>query len=172
VTDFATSVIPEGVVRVAMKTGAKLPDLAAVDAHGMPISEPEQFYGPPVGALLPFGGNVGYKGYALALLAEVLGGSLAGLEAADESRSSNGVWIMVLDPAAFLPLTEFKRLTSELVAYMKSSPPAAGREEVLVPGEREFRRLAQSDGAADIDEETWSQIVSTATKLGVSAKGA
>jgi uncharacterized oxidoreductase len=166
VTDFATSVIPEGAVRVALKAGAKLPEFAAVDAAGKPILDPALFYGPPIGALLPFGGNVGYKGYALALLAEVLGGALAGSSVEDETRSANGVWILVLDPAAFLPLADFKRLTTGLVAYMKSSPPAEG-QQVLVPGEREFLRLAESDGAVAINDSTWSQIQETARKLGV-----
>jgi hydroxycarboxylate dehydrogenase B len=167
VTDFATSVIPEGAVRVALQTGALLPEYAAVDAHGQPIRDPAKFYGPPIGALLPFGGNVGYKGYALALVAEVLGATLGGYSVKDETRSANGVWILVLDPAAFLPIAEFKRLTSELVAYLKSSPPADTQSQVLVPGEREFRRLADSNGAVFIDEETWAQIVVTAGRLGV-----
>lgn len=167
VTDFATSVIPEGAVRVALKTGGVLPELAAVDSHGLPIIDPALFYGPPVGALLPFGGKVGYKGYALALLAEVLGGALAGFSADDETRSSNGVWVLVIDPRAFLPLEEFKRLTSQLVAYMKSSPPASGNDQVLVPGEREFRRLAEANGAVTVDGESWTQIRRTAQKLGI-----
>lgn len=167
VTDFATSVIPEGAVRVALKTGARLPEFAAVDSHGSPILDPAMFYGPPVGALLPFGGNVGYKGYALALLAEVLGGALAGYRAEDETRSANGVWVLVINPEAFLPLKEFKRLTSELVKYMKSSPPASGNDQVLVPGEREFRRLAEADGAVSVDSESWTQIMRTAEKLGI-----
>lgn len=167
VTDFATSVIPEGAVRVALANGTLLPEFAAVDAAGHPIRDPAKFYGPPIGALLPFGGNVGYKGYALALLAEVLGGSLAGARVQDETRSSNGVWILIVDPTAFLPIAEFKRLTSELIAYMKSSPPADDQNPVLVPGEREFQRLQQSDGSIAVNDETWAQIATTATKLGV-----
>jgi uncharacterized oxidoreductase len=166
VTDFATSVIPEGAVRVALEAGKSLPVFAAVDATGKPIVDPALFYGPPIGALLPFGGNVGYKGYAVALLAEILGGALAGSRVEDETRSSNGVWILVLDPAAFLPIADFKRLTTGLVAYMKSSPPAEG-EQVLVPGEREFLRLAESDGSVAISDSTWVQIQDTAEKLGV-----
>ena len=76
--DFATSVLSEGKVRVALHTGRSVPPNSIVDAGGKMTRNPADFYGPPRGAILPFGGDVGYKGYALSLLVEILGGTLFG----------------------------------------------------------------------------------------------
>ncbi|MEX2121475.1 MAG: Ldh family oxidoreductase [Pirellulales bacterium] len=65
----------------------------------------------------------------------------------------------MLDPKSFCPIDEFKRLMDGLVAYIKSSPPAAGFDEVLVPGEPEFRTLRRrSIEGIPIDPVTLSAI--------------
>lgn len=158
--DFATSVVPEGVVRLARDRGDRLVPGAIVDARGQPTDDPGALYTEPRGGLLPFGGPVGHKGYALAVLAELLAGTLGGYRADDESRPSNGVWLHAVDPAAFMDAFEFRRLASGLRDYLKSSPPAPGVSRVLVPGEREYEQLGRPGLIVDSD---------TAKRLGVLA---
>ena len=95
VLDMATPVVAEGKVRVALNRGAELPPGSIVDGDGRPSTDPHDFYGgdPPgsraQGALLPIGvtpdygaggdGGVGHKGYALALIVDLLGGALTGV---------------------------------------------------------------------------------------------
>ena len=69
--------------------------------------------------------------------------------------TGNGTCFIVIDPSAFCPLDVFRQLMDETVAYMKSSPPAPGVAEVLVPGELEFRTLRkrQKEGIP-VDETT------------------
>jgi hydroxycarboxylate dehydrogenase B len=143
VADFSTSVAPEGKVRYYRNEGRALPDGWILDAEGKPTNDANAFYGPPRGGILPLGGNAGHKGFALGLLVEVLGSALAGIHCTDPATIGNGVCFIAIDPSAFCPLPEFRRLMDETVAYMKSSRPAPGFTEVLVPGELEFRTLRQ-----------------------------
>jgi uncharacterized oxidoreductase len=169
ISDFATSVVPEGVVRVALREGRQVAPGAMVDADGRSTTDPAAFYGPPRGGLLPFGGPVGYKGYALSMLAEFLAGSLAGQRADDATRSANGLWLNVTDPAAFGAAGDFERRASEFVDYVRSSPPAEGVDHVLVPGERELTRRDERGGRLLVQEATWESIQATAASVGLSA---
>jgi len=143
VADFATSVAPEGKIRFYRNERKTVPDGWIVDRDGKPTNDPNAFYGPPRGGILPLGAGAGHKGFALGLLVEILGSALAGIRSQDPRVFGNGVCFIVVDPSAFCPLDEFRRLMDETVAYIKSSPPAPGFDEVLVPGELEFRTLVQ-----------------------------
>ncbi len=148
VADFATSVAPEGKIRFYRNEGKSLPDGWILDADGKATNDPNAFYGPPRGGILPLGGSAGHKGFALGLLVEILGSALGGISSVDRKVFGNGVCFFVVDPSAFCPLAEFRRFMDETVAYIKSSRPAPGFDEVLVPGELEFRTLRkrQQDG--------------------------
>lgn len=169
VADISTSVAPEGKIRKHMHLGQPLPEGWVVDAGGRPTTDAAAFYGPPRGGILPLGGSAGHKGYALGLLVEVLGSALAGVAADDPAVVGNGVCLIVLDPKSFCPIDEFKRLMDGLVAYIKSSPPAAGFDEVLVPGEPEFRTLRRrSIEGIPIDPVTINAIRDHASRLACS----
>jgi uncharacterized oxidoreductase len=167
--DFATSVIPEGRVRSARNSGELIPEGAATDASGRPTRDPAAFYGPPMGGLLPFGGPVGYKGHALGLFVELLGGTLAGDDPAADDRQINALWLLVIDPGRFLPSGRFPEVADELVAYVRSSVPAPGVDRVRIPGEREFDALGNGDGPQlmTIDDETWNQLRALGEELAI-----
>ncbi len=143
VSDFSTSVAPEGKIRFYRNEGLPVPDGWILDSTGHPTNDPKAFYGPPQGGILPLGGSAGHKGFALGLLVEILGSALAGIGSQDTQVTGNGTCFIVIDPSAFCPLAVFRRLMNETVAYMKSSSPMPGVSEVLVPGELEFRTLRQ-----------------------------
>lgn len=171
VADFSTSEVPEGVLRLYRNRGALLPEKWVVDAAGNPSNNPNDFYDTPSdtpkGAILPFGGRKGYRGYALALLVEVLGGTLGG-GGILEDRLGNGLGFLVINESAFLSESEYVALIREVRDYMKSSAPAPGFDAVLLPGETEFRnkrkRLAEG---IPIDDKTWEDISSAAARVGV-----
>lgn len=168
VADFSTSVAPEGKIRVHRNAGKPLPPGWVLDAAGRPTTDPAAFYGPPRGGILPLGGAAGHKGFALGLLVELLGSALAGVSCTDPEAFGNGFCLIVLDPGAFGRAEGFKQLAAETVAYVKSSPPAPGFEEVLVPGEVEFRTMEKrSKEGIPIDEITWDGIREHARRLKV-----
>ena len=166
--DFATSVMSEGKVRVSLHQGKELPDNAIVDAEGKPTNDPAKFYGPPKGAMLTFGGMVGYKGYALSLLVEILGATLAGIQIDDQDRLGNGLCLIVINPTAFGELDNFKGLMDGVSSYMKSAALADGFQEILMPGELDFRSVAQrQEEGIPLADTTWAQIQAAAQSVGV-----
>jgi hydroxycarboxylate dehydrogenase B len=172
VADFSTSVAPEGKLRFYRNEGKSVPDGWILDAGGNTTNDPNAFYGPPRGGILPLGGAAGHKGFALGLLVEVLGSALAGISTIEPHAFGNGVCFVVVDPSAFCPLDEFRRLMDETVAYIKSSRPAPGFEEVLVPGELEFRTLRQRQKAGiPVDATTLQAMREHGARLGVDVDG-
>ncbi len=152
--------------------GKLVPDGWIRDAIGNATNDPNAFYGPPRGGILPLGAAAGHKGFALGLLVEILGSALAGISSQDPQVFGNGVCFFVVDPSAFCPLDEFRRIMDETVAYIKSSQPAPGFEEVLVPGELEFRTLRQrqNDGIP-VDAATLEAMREHGARLGVDVDG-
>ena len=101
VFDQASSVMARGEVMIAAREGHKLPDGAGIDAEGNPTTDPDLVL---KGALLPFGG---YKGASLAMMVELLAGSLIGeqlsYEAAKQDNNDGGPprggeFILAMDP--------------------------------------------------------------------------
>ena len=170
VIDMTTSVVAEGKIKMKRNLGQPLPEGWALDADGRPTTKPEQFYGPPRGAILPFGGDSAHKGFALSILVEVLSGALggAGYSRDGQTRWGNGVFVMALDLAAFVEVAEFKRNTRAFIDWLKSSRLMEGFDEILMPGEPESRTRAQREAkGVFVDDETWRQLQEAADRLGV-----
>jgi uncharacterized oxidoreductase len=112
----------------------------------------------------------GHKGTALSLAVEVMAGILSGAGAisAVPGPVLNGVFLLLLDVERFLPLADFTRQVAELIGFVKSSEPAPGVSEVLVPGEPEARSEAtRRAGGIPVEDETWRQIEEIAAELNV-----
>jgi hydroxycarboxylate dehydrogenase B len=169
--DFSTSQTPEGKLRLYRNQKKLLPHGWIVDAEGKPSNDPADFYGPPRGAILPFGGELGYRGFALGLLVESLSGLLAGMSTV-KPQPGNGLCFIVVNVAAFLPQVEFAVLTQELRAYVKSCPTAANYQEITLPGELDFRLMQERTlHGIPVDPQTWKQICECAESVGVRWRG-
>jgi LDH2 family malate/lactate/ureidoglycolate dehydrogenase len=165
--DFSTAESSEGKIRLYRNQGTQLPSGWIVDAEGHPSTDPADFYGPPAGAILPFGGAKGYRGFALSLLVEILGGLLGG-SSTTVDQPGNGLGFVVIDISAFQKQQEFASLIRELHDYMKSSPPAEGFDEVILPGELDFKtRETRLRDGIPIDEKTWEEICTSTKSVGV-----
>ncbi len=168
--DMTASVVAGGKIMVKRNEGAPLPDGWAIRADGAPAATPEEYYGPPRGAILPMGANVAHKGFALALMVDVLGGALSGAACSnpDAEVGGNGLWVMAVDIEAFRPLADFQAETGRLLDYVKTPPYADGFDEILIPGEPEHRsaQRRRRDGIP-VDDETWRQLNEVAAKAGV-----
>jgi uncharacterized oxidoreductase len=172
VADFSTSIAPEGKIRFYRNEGKPVPDGWIKGADGKPTNDPNAFYGPPRGGILPLGGAAGHKGFALGLLVEILGNVLAGFSSQDPNVFGNGVCFIVVNPSAFCTVDRFRLLMDETVAYIKSSRPAPGFEEVLLPGEVEFRTLLHREQAGiPVDDATLEAMRRHGVRLGVDVDG-
>lgn len=170
VVDMTTSVVAEGKIRVKRNRGEPLPEGWAIDAEGRPAKVPDDFYGPPRGAILPFGGNSAHKGYALAVVIDILSGALGGGGCSREGAPSggNGVFLMALQIEAFTGPDRFRKEVDAFIDYLKSSRLMPGFDGILMPGEMEYRlrRKGEAEGVS-VDDETWRQIAETGRKVGV-----
>jgi uncharacterized oxidoreductase len=167
VLDFATSVVAEGKMRVKKNRKQQAPPGWFIDAAGRPATDPEIFYGDPVGSLLTAGEH---KGYGLSLAVEILGGILSGTGPAGPGPGlfANGTLMICLDVARFVPLPEFHKQVASLFGWVKSAPLASGSTEILIPGEPEARLEAERlRSGVPIEDETWNQIEGVAAELGV-----
>jgi len=170
--DVATSVRAAGKLLVAQARGQQVPEGWIIDDEGRPTTDPWiwSFDDKPTGALLPFGGIAGHKGYGLGLLVDLIAGGLSGEGTCTDAPGSagNGFLIIAIDISKFVPLEEYRAEVAKTIAYMKSSRTAEGFEEVLVAGEPEERTRAERMRAGiDIEESTWEQIDALARRAGV-----
>ena len=169
--DLTTSVVAEGKVRVAANKGVRVPEGWLIDHNGNPTTDPTVIKGPPPnGAILPMGGIVAHKGYSLGLLVEILGGTLSGQGCAqgEQTVSSNGVLFTVYDISFFSDLDWYYEEVEGLIRHVKASRTAPGFDEILIPGEPEFRLAAtrRQDGIS-IDDTTWQQIEEAGIRVGL-----
>jgi len=93
-----------------------------------------------------------HKGYAIALMMDMLSGVLTGSGFAAEvagpyqaeRRSRAGQLMIALNIESMQPLTDFNARMEALIAQIKSVPLAQGYEEVFYPGEIEARNDAKN----------------------------
>ena len=139
-----------------------------MDADGVPTTDATKFYGPPQGALYPFGGH---KGFALGLVTDILAGALSGggCSRKDADRVGNTFLVFVIDIDRLRGNGPFYADVEQLVEYVKSSALAPGSDRILIPGEPEtLEEMRRSREGIAVDAETWRQIAEVAGKYGVS----
>jgi uncharacterized oxidoreductase len=170
VLDFATSRVAAGKLRVALNEGKTLPPGYLIDAQGNEATDPAVFY-KQGGSMLPFGEH---KGSGLALVCELLAGVLTGggamMDGIPNHGVKNGMFSIVVDPARFGDTGWMEREMEAHLAWVKSSPPRPGVEEVLIAGEPERKSRAKrlKDGVP-VDANTWKELVAAAQQVSVPA---
>jgi LDH2 family malate/lactate/ureidoglycolate dehydrogenase len=161
--DISTAAVAAGKIKVAKAQHKQLPAGCILDRDGHPSTDPQAFF--DGGFLLPFGGH---KGYALAVIAELLSGPLAAADAYPGVASRSGIFIFAIDAAVFRPLAAFQAAVERTLARIKAVPPRSGFEEVLIPGEPETRmRMKRERDGIPIPDETWQAVAAVGTELGV-----
>ena len=169
--DFSTSSVPEGKVRLLRDTDQVLPDSCLVDQEGHPSTDPHDLYtatGEPAGAILPFGGLQGYKGYGLGLMAQILTclvGPPVWREEGIEAHA-NTMWLLVIDVSKALPVEHFCQELAAMTEYMCSAAPTVDTERILLPGQREFEMMVERrQNGIPLADEVWQQLRTVAAEL-------
>jgi LDH2 family malate/lactate/ureidoglycolate dehydrogenase len=153
--DAATAMHAYGRIKQAKESGEKLPDNAYVDKEGNITTDPNVAY-----AVLPFGG---FKGFGINLLIDVLSGSLvrgkSGLDQPLDSQRYIGTLIIVIDPAAFGDIDDFKASTTKLADDILAVEPIDPTQPVRVPGYRGAKRREkfETEGLVDIEDKAWQK---------------
>jgi len=170
IMDYATSIVAAGKVELAPDQNSPIPEGWVVDAEGRPATIARQLM--EGGALLPFGGH---KGYALALLIELLCGALTGAGCSERpdrvvkhGLGGNAAFAIAINPAHFTETDHFYESVDGLFDRLKRVKPAAGFDRVMVPGEPEAaQRLQHLQAGVTIADATWDKIAAIATQYQV-----
>ena len=144
--DMATSVVARGKIIMASQKGMDIPLGWAVDKNGKPTTNADEALD---GAVLPVGGP---KGYAISMFIDILAGVLTGAgfgkyvnnmyENWDEPQNVGHIFIAI-DINRFIPIQLFKERMDRYINEIKAEPKADGVEEILIPGEIEFRKVIE-----------------------------
>ena len=135
--DMATSRVSRGKLLVNMKKGEPVPDDWALAIDGSRTTDAPQAFR---SILLP----LGYKGYGMAVIVDMLSGVLNGSGfgvAVDTPKDKPivGSSFLAIKTEAFCEQGELRRNVDALIDEIKNVKLEAGTDEVLMPGEIEFR---------------------------------
>jgi LDH2 family malate/lactate/ureidoglycolate dehydrogenase len=149
VLDMATSAVAYGKIQLYEKLNKAIPIGWGVDEDGQPTTDPSKIKPGGHGALMPLGGmdiTAGYKGYGLAVFVEIFCSLLSGGcflsyvgSPAKPDPTCVSHFFMALNIEFFRPVIDFKNQMDDMIALLKKSPLAVGRDEIMVAGELEFQ---------------------------------
>jgi hydroxycarboxylate dehydrogenase B len=174
VLDFATSDLALGKVRETWARGEKTRDNVLLDSNGNPTNDPSVMFQNPAGALLPF---CGHKGYAMALMCEMIGGVLSGGNTIHpkyprhNERILNSMTTIIFDPSKLNSnLSGIDDEVNDVKNYMRNSPirSASSSKQIFIPGELEM--ITYEDRIANgipVAKGTWEDLVNVAKEIGL-----
>lgn len=167
VLDIAITTAGKGMMIWYDREGKQMPLDWALTPEGHETDNPAAAM---KGALLGIGGH---KGYGLAMLTDVLTGVIAGggyglAPYANPAKQDVSHTFIALDIAWFMPVDEFKARMTDFVNEVKSSATRPGFDEVLVPGEIDYRRETdyRANGAR-LDANVFDELAALAETLGI-----
>jgi L-lactate dehydrogenase len=155
--DQCTSVASNALFDSYLLEGRKLPGNWLVDPEGHPSDDPQVLTSTPPGSIMPLGGeDFGYKGFALALMVEVLALAIPGYgRRSSPNRFGQGVFLQVIDPERFAGSQAYLDEVDHLVAATKASRVPAGKPPVRLPGEKALKSMReQQRSGVQISQQT------------------
>jgi LDH2 family malate/lactate/ureidoglycolate dehydrogenase len=174
VVDMALSVAARGNIILAAKNRQKIPRDWAIDRNGSPTDDPEEAL---KGCLLPVGG---VKGSGLAIMLEILTallmngkfskdcGYLAPAELINSGPLGFNNVFLAINVKSFLDPKVFKNRVDELVRYLKTEEGSSTGPEVLMPGEREFKKKEEATkNGIVLSDATLNELKTLGSRFGV-----
>lgn len=170
--DMATSSIPYNRVLLYRSLGQALPQATASDEMGKDTQNAEA-----AAMLAPLGGEFGFKGAALAGVAEIFSAVLTGMKLSFDiapmggpdfsTPRGMGAFVMAMKPDAFLEMQTLDAGMKRYLQVLRDSPPREGAR-VMAPGDREWAVAAerQRDGVA-LDPATRSAFIALSRRFEV-----
>ncbi len=171
IIDASSCMIVEGRINVARAEGVSLPHPFLLQPDGSRTSDPKAHYAIPPAAIPPLGDDTaGQKGSAYLVGLDLFAGILSGSGFAQPGAplGRNGICLTLLDPAVLCGEREYESNVDSYVNWIRSSGTRNGFEEVLLPGEKEYRlwRERKKEGVP-VAEGVWQELIATASRAGV-----
>jgi len=163
VIDVATSAVAFGKIEIARRNGDVIPIGWGIDSRGRATTDPNDIVAG--GALLPLGSDRergGHKGYALAIMVDMLSCVLSGanwgpfappfaLRQESPTRSVGkgiGHFFGAMRIDGFIDADQFKSQVDDYIRVFRATKPAPGTKGPLIPGdpEREAEQVRRQTG--------------------------
>lgn len=167
ILDMALTMAGKGMMGWLMRDGHKMPTNWAITKEGHPTDDPAAAMD---GTLLPMGE---YKGYGLSLLTDVLTGVLSGgafgtIPYSNPVRQDVAHQFIAYDIDWFMPRDEFYRRLQQFIDMIKGSQTRPGIDEILLPGELEWRRMQEKKRkGVPLDPNIYLELKEAAELVGV-----
>ena len=169
VLDMAQSVVAKGKIMMAKKVNSTIPPEWALDASGMPTTDP---FKATEGFLRTMGD---YKGSGLSIAIGMLSSMLADAAIGptlkdvyeDFTPLNIGHTFLAINIDHFMDASEFKTNTDAQFDFIKNAKKAGGVEEIFLPGEMEARnyRRQMKDGIT-MPSEVILELVTASERFG------
>jgi LDH2 family malate/lactate/ureidoglycolate dehydrogenase len=155
---MATTTVAAGKVKVYKLNHKPVPSGWVVDGDGRPVTDEtkafQHVFERPDGGITPLGGSRelgGHKGYGLAVLVHILGGTLAGASFSplrnrtqrDSDPHNIGHFFMAIDPRAFRDEGDFERDLDDVIDVLHGAKRVDPNQPVMVAGDPE--RLTRAE---------------------------
>ncbi len=145
ILDTSVSEINRGKIRVAAKTGKKIPAGVALDKFGKPTTNAKKAL---LGVQLPLGG---FRGSGLAWMVDILSGVMTGAnhggkvrDPFDDFSGPQNVGHMFLTIKSNLFVGNFNEKIKQNIKRVKGLPKIKGVKEILYPGQNKQKRFKKN----------------------------
>ena len=145
ILDTSVSEINRGKIRVAAKTGKKIPIGVALDKFGKSTTDAKKAL---LGVQLPLGG---FRGSGLAWMVDILSGVMTGAnhggkvkDPFDDFSGPQNVGHMFIAIKPNLFVGNFSQRIKENIKRVKRLPKIKGVKEILYPGQNKFKRFKKN----------------------------
>ena len=144
VLDISLSAVSGGKILLASKKGEKIPFDWGTDVEGHPTDDPDKAF---KGFLLP---AAGYKGLGIAYAVEIMTGvmtggvfldAMKGMYKYPDDPSLTSHLMMAINISAIMDPAELENRMSEFMQKVHTSPMWDSKQEMLIPGEPEYRSM-------------------------------
>lgn len=144
--DLSTSIVARGKIISASKQKTPIPEGWALDPEGNPTTDPDKAL---TGSVLTMAGP---KGYALAMMVDIMSGVLSGSGNGNNVHSMYkdlshpaevGHFFICLNIEAFMKKKEFFKRIENMKKDIKNSAKRQGIDEIRIPGERGVKTRAE-----------------------------
>ncbi len=141
ILDTSVSMINRGKIRVASRTGKKIPEGVALDEFGKPTTDAKKAL---KGVQLPI---AGFRGSGLAWMVDILSGVFTGgnhggkvKDPFDDFTGPQNIGHLFIVIKSNLFVRDFNKRIKENIKRIKKLPKLKGVKEILYPGQNKFNR--------------------------------
>ena len=145
ILDTSVSMINRGKIRVAAKTGKKIPDDVALDKFGKPTTDAKKAL---AGVQLPI---AGFRGSGLAWMVDILSGVFTGgnhggavKDPFDDFSGPQNIGHLFIVIKSNLFVSNYNKRIKTNIDQVKKLPKIKGLKEILYPGQNKFKRYKKN----------------------------